>query len=84
MTLDKALSWFVVGWLWVVVILTLMSFTGTVISAPSIWTGLLRVRDELNPFNFRYYFTMILLLSPALLAMWWRDKRQQKRPGKSN
>lgn len=78
MTLDKILTWFIGTWMFLVFVLAMMSVAGLMLAAPSIWAGLLEIRDELNPFNVKYYFTLILLLSPALLAMVWRDKRRQR------
>lgn len=78
MTLDRALGWFINGWIALVVLLTFMSFAGTIISAPTIWNGLGAVADELSPYDLKYYFTMALLLSPAILATWWRDRRREK------
>ena len=79
MTLDKALSWFTKIWIGLVIVLTLMSFAGTIVSAPTVWTGIMRVWDEVSPFNIKYYITMALLLSPAWLGLAWRDKRREKR-----
>jgi type III secretory pathway component EscS len=81
MTLDKVLTWFIGAWVGLVFILTMASFAGTMIAAPTFWAGVTAIQDELSPFNIKYYLTMAVLLSPALGALWWRDKRRvQHRP----
>jgi hypothetical protein len=78
MTLDRALTWFIGIWIGLVFILTMTSFAATMLAAPTVWDGLAKIRDELHPSNYRLYVTVFLLLSPAILAMGWRDRRRRR------
>lgn len=77
--MDRTLTWFARVWIGVVVIVTLVSWTGTMIGAPTVWSGLLEIRDEIEPLNYQFYLMMGLFLTPALLAIGWRDSRRAKR-----
>lgn len=37
------------------------------------------IQSELAPYNVRYYFAVGLLLSPAVFAYAWRERRQERR-----
>jgi hypothetical protein len=76
MTLDRALTWFIGAWLIFVLIFTVMSFAGMIVAAPTFWSGVAQVSAE--PFNIKFCITLILFLSPALAAIWWRDKRRER------
>jgi hypothetical protein len=78
MTLDKALTWFIGIWIGLVFVFTMTSFAGTMIAAPTFWDGLAMIRDELEPFNYRFYLIVFLALSPALVALGWRNGRRMR------
>jgi len=78
MTADRALTWFIRIWIGLLLILLAMSFAKMMVAAPTFRDGLARIRDELEPFNFRFYLTGFLALSPALLALSWRDRRRRR------
>jgi hypothetical protein len=83
MTLDKVLTWFIGIWIGLLFVLAMICFAETIIAAPTFWDGIARIRDELQPSNYRFYLTAFLLLSPAIIVLGWRDGRRRRKK-KSN
>ena len=75
MSLDKALDWFIGAWVALALLVNAASIFLIVAGAPTIWDGLLLVREIYNPFNVWNGLAEILLLSPAVAAFTWKNKR---------
>jgi hypothetical protein len=74
---DRFLTWFINAWVVVVAVLVPLGFCGIVLKAPSFWSGLSAVWDHL--LDVRFYLTVVLLMSPALAALWWKKRRQRSK-----
>jgi len=77
-TIDRILGWFISFWCFVVFVLLLADFTGIMRRAPTIWSGVSGILDEISPTNYKLFITLLIFLSPALLALWWRERRRRK------
>jgi hypothetical protein len=75
--LDRILTWFINAWTFLTVIVIIMGFGGMMLKAPTTWDGIVMIWDSLT--GYRFYLTIMLLFSPALAAMWWKEKRQSRR-----
>jgi hypothetical protein len=73
--LDRFLSMFINAWLTLVALFTVASFAGTISDAPSFWDGLSAVWGEIM--GIKLYATLILFLSPAIAALWWKEQRRR-------
>jgi hypothetical protein len=76
---DKILAWFVNLWLFLIFVITMLAFARLWTEAPTFSTGLLAIVDEAS--NYKLYLTIALFSSPALVAMWWREKRRTRTRG---
>ena len=81
MKFDKALTWFSNIWIGLVFLLNLVGIIGFFLKAPTFWDGVQKVQDAYNPFGpgLLSTFLNVALLSPAIGAVVWRDKRRKKR-----
>ena len=79
--MDKALTWFINGWIALAVLVNVVAVVGLFVGAATFWAGWTRVTETYSPFNVANMFMELLLLSPALGAMYWRNRR---RAAKSN
>lgn len=75
--MDKALTWFIRIWVGLIVLLNVAAIIGFFATAPSFWAGIARVQETYSPFNVVNWIVEVISLSPALAAMWWRDKRRK-------
>lgn len=76
MSLDKALTWFIRFWMGLVVILNIIAISGFILVAPTVWAGLAKIQDVYSPFNIWNWLAEFVLLTPALGAMTWRERRR--------
>lgn len=74
--MDKALRWFVTGWVTVVALLNLAAIAGFFLTASSLLEGWLRVTDIYSPYNVFNWIAELVTLSPAIAAELWRQKRR--------
>ena len=79
--LDRALSWFTSGWLAGIVFLNALNVVGTMMFAPSLWSGFADTQSAYNPFVFRNFVIELLAVSPAAGAILWRKLRARRKPG---
>lgn len=73
--MNKALRWFIQLWIGIVILVNLAAIAGMLLH-DGFWDGLSRVQDIYSPFNIFNWIMEVLLLSPALLAAWWLDRRK--------
>jgi hypothetical protein len=76
--MDKALTIFIWAWATLAVVVNVVAVAGFLITADSIWDGLDRVRDTYSPFNLFNFVAEMVLLSPAIGAYIWRERRRSK------
>jgi hypothetical protein len=74
--MDKALTWFINGWVTIAVLANIAAIVGFIVSAHSLSSGLTQVLDTYSPFNIINFLAELALFSPAMGAMYWRDKRR--------
>jgi hypothetical protein len=74
---DKLLAGFATVWGLLILAICLLDIVDDFIHAPSFWQGLLLTWDDWNLFNLRHTFTVVLAASPALLALWWLERRKR-------
>jgi hypothetical protein len=75
--IDKILTWFINVWLFLILIITIFTFARLWTDAPTLWDGLFAIVGE--AINYQLYLTVALFSSPALTAIWWREKRRTAR-----
>lgn len=76
--MDRALTWFATGWGALAILVNVIAIIGLFIGAESFWAGLNRFWDTYSPFNLWNWGAELVLFSPAIGAMWWRDRRRAK------
>lgn len=71
--MDKTLTWFANAWIAFAVLINLVAIYG-------LWMaqGWSKVQEIYSPFNIINFVFELLLLSPALGALYWRDQRRRK------
>lgn len=74
--LDKLLTWLANLWISLIAIVTVFDFIGIFQRAPTAWNGLMASFAEL--LNYRLYTTIAIVASPALLMIWWRQRRRDR------
>lgn len=73
---DKVLTWFIWGWCVLVVLANLAAVIGFFVAAPSLKAGWIQVEEIYSPSNVTNLLAEIAVLSPAIAAAYWRDKRR--------
>jgi len=76
--MDKALTWFIRIWIALAFGVNVVAIAG-MFMASGFWEGLSRVQDTYSPFNIINYVMEVVLISPALAAFWWQERRRNKR-----
>jgi hypothetical protein len=83
--MDKALTWFIRSWLALVLLANVAAIVGFFLLAATAWDGWRQVRETYNPYNISNFVAEMVSLSPALGALYWRDRRRAlKNAGVSN
>ena len=77
---DMALTWFGYVWIGSFVVLNLIAVVLLLIVAPSLWLGLAKLVEIYSPLNLSTWIAELGAVSPALLAIAWK-KRRERRPG---
>ena len=70
--MNKALELFVKIWIGLAVIVNVIAIIGLFIGAGGFWAGL----ESVSPFNLINWMAEVVLISPALGAHYWLQKRQ--------
>jgi hypothetical protein len=52
---------------------------GFFVAAPTFWAGLKEVIGIYNPLNFINFVAELLLLSPMVFALYWRDRLRSRK-----
>ena len=65
-------------WVWITLILIVnIGIVGLFIGADSTWQALQKVKEIYSPFNVMNWLLELLILSPALVAYVWRERRRK-------
>lgn len=75
--MNTFLEWFAKIWLGLVLLLNLLGIVGTAISTQSFWETVSYIQYTYSPFNIINYLLILALVSPALGALYWLDKRRK-------
>ncbi len=75
--MDRALSIFAIVWGSGVVALNLLGIAGAFVAYP-FWEAVFRIQDWYSPFNIVNWGLNLVLVSPALGAFLWRERRRAK------
>lgn len=76
--MDSALTWFIR--IWVALVLAANAFGVFAIFATNgFWEGISQIQADFSPYNVANIILQLVLLSPALLAFWWRDRCRARR-----
>lgn len=75
--MEKILGGFI--WVWVIIIclLNLIGIAGSFIKN-DFWTAVVEVQEWYSPFNIWNHGLNVILLSPALAAYMWLDRRRKR------
>ncbi len=76
--MNKALTWFMYIWVSLVFLLNLIAVVGMFITSDSIWEGIKQVQHTYSPYNIINYGLNVVLISPAIGAYVWIEKRKNK------
>jgi hypothetical protein len=78
MILDRALTWFINGWVGLIVILNIIAIVGMFLLAPTIWAGIAKILATYSPWNPWNLAAEVISLSPAIGAHVWRERRRNR------
>ena len=75
--MDRTLTSFIWVWITLILIVNLFGIVGLFIGADSTWQALQKVKEIYSPFNVKNWLLELLILSPALVAYMWRERRRK-------
>lgn len=75
--MNTALKWFIYIWVALAIVINLASM-GMLLAVHGLWDGWAAIREIWNPFNVVNLFAEFVLLSPALAAQYWLQRRLLK------
>ena len=76
--MDRALTWFINGWFVFAALVNIVAMIGLFVGAGSLSGGWLRVTGIFGPLSFVNLIAELVLLPPALAAVYWREKRANR------
>jgi hypothetical protein len=79
--MDRALNWFVRGWVALAIAVNVISVVGIFGGAHGFWDGWHQVAEIYSPFNLRNYLMELVLISPAIGAYAWLQRRTKHEAG---
>lgn len=86
---DGMVIWFANIWIRLIIALNLIAIIGLLITAPTMWLGIVKLTQFYSPFNLWNWIAQALALSPSIFAFGWvyrgRDgpRRRQAIPAKA-
>ena len=75
--MDRTLTSFIWVWITLILVVNLFGIVGLFIGADSTWQPLQKVKEIYSPFNVMNWLLELLILSPALVAYVWRERRRK-------
>jgi hypothetical protein len=79
--MNRALLWFVRVWVGIAIAVNVIAVAGFFMSAHGFWDGWHRVAEIYSPFNLTNYLMEVALLSPAIGAYAWLQRRTKRETG---
>lgn len=76
--MNKALERFAVIWGCLAFIVNVIAIIGLFIGAGGFWAAWWRVTEIYSPFNVINWLSELVLISPALGALYWLERRQAR------
>jgi hypothetical protein len=77
--MDRALQWFIRIWVAIAVAVNIIAIAGFFIGAHGFWAGWAKVSEIYSPFNLTNYVVELVLVSPAIGAYWWLERRKKRK-----
>jgi hypothetical protein len=75
---NRALLSFAMIWGSLGLLLNIVAIVGLFIGAGGFWAGWLRVTEIYSPFNVINWLAEVALFSPAIGALYWLQRRQDR------
>ena len=75
--MDRTLTSFIWVWITLILIVNVFGIVGLFIGADSTWQALQKVKEIYSSFNVVNWLLELLILSPALVAYVWRERRRK-------
>lgn len=79
--MNRALAWFVRFWVAIAIAANVVAVVGFMIGAHGFWDGWHRVAEIYSPFNLKNYLLELVLVSPAIGAYTWLERRRKREAG---
>jgi membrane protein implicated in regulation of membrane protease activity len=77
--MDRALLWFVRIWIGIAIAINVIAVAGFFMSAQGFWDGWHKVAEIYSPFNLINWLAEVVLISPAVGAYAWLERRRKRR-----
>jgi hypothetical protein len=75
--MDRTLTSFIWAWITLILLVNMFGVGGIIMSADSGEQALEEVQEIYSPFNVMNWLLELLILSPALVAYVWRERRRK-------
>ena len=75
--MDRTLTNFIWAWITFILVVNLFGIVGLFMSADSYGWALQEVREIYSPLNVINWLLELVILSPALVAYVWRERRRK-------
>ena len=75
--MDRTLTNFIWAWITFILVVNLFGIVGLFMSADSYGRALQEVREIYSPLNVINWLLELVILSPALVAYVWRERRRK-------
>ena len=75
--MDRTLTSFIWAWIMLIVVVNLFGIVGLFMSEDSDGQALQELREIYSPFNVINWLLELVILSPALVAYLWRERRRK-------
>jgi hypothetical protein len=75
--MDRTLTGFIWAWITLILLVNTFGVGGIIMSADSGEQALQEVQEIYSPFNVMNWLLELLILSPALVAYVWRERRRK-------
>jgi hypothetical protein len=75
--MDRTLTSFIWAWITFILVVNLFGIVGLFMSADSYGQALQEVREIYSPLNVVNWLLELVILSPALVAYVWRERRRK-------
>jgi hypothetical protein len=77
-SMNRGLTWFANLWLGMAIVVNALVVAEAFASSTSFWTGLSQLRQVYNPFDMQNILFQVILFSPVVVALLWRNRRQER------